>query len=91
MSTLFVEEASQNISAGNKNKHLVIDTLRVVQCIISYNLLLQASQVVPEWLENYAKGSVSTAGYIPMGGKFGGKDIRKGMPKVRKNEKIKWD
>ena len=41
--------------------------------------------MVPEWLENYAKGSVSTAGYIPMGGKFGGKDIRKGMPKVRKN------
>ena len=38
--------------------------------------------MVPEWLENYAKGSVSTAGYVPMGGKFGGKDIRKGMPKV---------
>ena len=70
----------------------MIDTLRGVQSIIaSYNLLLQASQVVPEWLENYAKGSVSTAGYIPMGGKFGGKDIRKGMPKVRKNEKIEWD
>ena len=27
MSTLFVEEASQNISAGNKNRQLVIDTL----------------------------------------------------------------
>ena len=38
--------------------------------------------MVPEWLENYAKGSVSTAGYVPMGGKFGGKDIRKGVPRV---------
>ncbi|KAL4235604.1 putative ATP-dependent RNA helicase ddx4 [Mactra antiquata] len=43
----------------------------------------QASQVVPEWLETYAQGSVSTAGYIAMGGKFGGKDIRKGVPKTR--------
>ncbi|XP_053394753.1 uncharacterized protein LOC128555684 isoform X2 [Mercenaria mercenaria] len=46
-------------------------------------ILTQASQVVPEWLETYGAGSVSTAGYIPMGGKFGGKDIRKGMPKTR--------
>ncbi|XP_060562674.1 uncharacterized protein LOC132722235 isoform X3 [Ruditapes philippinarum] len=46
-------------------------------------ILTQASQVVPEWLETYGQGSVSTAGYIPMGGKFGGKDIRKGMPKTR--------
>ena len=38
--------------------------------------------MVPEWLENYAKGSVSTAGYVPMGGKFGGKDIRKGVQRV---------
>lgn len=43
----------------------------------------QACQVVPEWLETYAQGSVSTAGYIPGGGKFGGKDIRKGVPKTR--------
>ena len=50
----------------------------------------QASQVVPEWLENYAKGSVSTAGYVPMGGKFGGKDIRKGVPRVSAALNLSW-
>lgn len=38
--------------------------------------------MVPEWLENYAKGAISTAGYVPMGGKFGGKDIRSDVPRV---------
>nr|BCJ78303.1 ATP-dependent RNA helicase [Phreagena okutanii] len=46
-------------------------------------IFVQASQVVPEWLEAYGQGSVSTAGYVPMGGKFGGKDIRKGVQRTR--------
>ncbi|KAL3869506.1 hypothetical protein ACJMK2_042178 [Sinanodonta woodiana] len=48
-------------------------------------VLADANQEVPEWLENYAKGSVSTAGYIPLGNKFGGKDIRKGIPRSEIN------
>ncbi|WAR23006.1 DDX4-like protein [Mya arenaria] len=46
-------------------------------------IFAQAGQVVPEWLENYAKGAISTAGYVPMGGKFGGKDIRRDVPRTR--------
>lgn len=46
-------------------------------------IFTQALQIVPDWLNNYAKESVSTAGYIPMAGKFSGKDIRKGMPRTR--------
>ncbi|KAK3601505.1 hypothetical protein CHS0354_027651 [Potamilus streckersoni] len=48
-------------------------------------VLADANQDVPEWLEKYAKDSVSTAGYIPLGHKFGGKDIRKGIPKSEVN------
>ncbi|XP_052283636.1 probable ATP-dependent RNA helicase DDX4 isoform X2 [Dreissena polymorpha] len=46
-------------------------------------ILKQACQVIPDWLDNYAQGAISTAGYVPMNSKFGGKDIRKNVPRTR--------
>lgn len=52
-------------------------TVRVVKVFLHYCIhLLQASQEVPEWLEEIAESAVGTS-YGPAGGRFASRDTRR--------------